>query len=319
MKSVWIDEWLIPRAWRSSGESSRGALDRLDDRGAEGDVRRGVLVEERVVEDEPRLPDARVAVDERDLAEPRRAVVGRRRAPASAPRRRRREPRRRGRPRSEPRARGRPCPGSAAGRSSARSPSTRRASGVVNTSSVGMFATCLIPFDSSSAACQIESGWSPTVRSVPGPRYRSASNRRSFSACARAGRASAMCSRHAATGSGSSSRTAVATARQSRSTSGSPKTVVAQPSFGNATIDQLQRPPVSLEARLGERRASARGRRGAPSRSAKISGSGLPLIESSAPPSRPSCSIRSTSHGGDQPRASSAACSMWARRTCWSL
>ena len=50
-----------------------------------------------------------------------------------------------------------------------------------------------------------------------------------------------MCVRQAATGSGSSSRVAAATASQSRSTSGSPKTVCAQPSFGKATIDQLIR------------------------------------------------------------------------------
>ena len=77
MKSVWIDEWLTPRSSRSSAESSvrpRTAC-RID--GAERDVRRGVLVEQRVVEDEAGLADARVAVDERDLAEPRRAVVGR--------------------------------------------------------------------------------------------------------------------------------------------------------------------------------------------------------------------------------------------------
>ena len=49
-------------------------------------------------------------------------------------------------------------------------PSVRRQSGVVKTSSVGMFATCLIPIDSSSAACHSDSGCRPIVRSVPGPR-----------------------------------------------------------------------------------------------------------------------------------------------------
>ncbi len=44
---------------------------------AVGDVAARVLVEERVLEDEPRLPDARGAVDERDLAEERRPVVAR--------------------------------------------------------------------------------------------------------------------------------------------------------------------------------------------------------------------------------------------------
>ena len=36
---------------------------------AEGDVRRGVLVDERVVEDAAERADATFAVDERDLAE----------------------------------------------------------------------------------------------------------------------------------------------------------------------------------------------------------------------------------------------------------
>ena len=44
---------------------------------APGDVARGVLVEERVEEDDPGLADARVAVDERDLAEEARPLVGR--------------------------------------------------------------------------------------------------------------------------------------------------------------------------------------------------------------------------------------------------
>ena len=71
-----------------------------------------------------------------------------------------------------------------------------------------------------------------------------------------------MCSRQAATGSGSSRRTAVATASQSRSTSGSPNTVSAQPSFGNATIDQLQAPSVrrrlaSATSRMRERAHAA--------------------------------------------------------------
>ena len=58
MKSVWIEEWLMPRAWRSSGGSSPASVDRLHDRRAERDVRGGVLVEERLAEDEPRLGDA---------------------------------------------------------------------------------------------------------------------------------------------------------------------------------------------------------------------------------------------------------------------
>ena len=49
----------------------------------------------------------------------------------------------------------------------------------------------------------------------------------------------ARCSRHAATGSSSSSRKHVATSSQSRSTSGSPRTCCAQPAFGAPTPHQL--------------------------------------------------------------------------------
>ena len=104
-------------------------------------------------------------------------------------------------------------------------PSTRRASGVVNTSSVGMFATCLMPRDSSSAACQSRVGVQPDRQVGARPAVAELVEaplveRRG----ARPGAAS-MCSRQAATGSGSSSRTACPTASQSRSTSGSPSTV----------------------------------------------------------------------------------------------
>ena len=53
------------------------ALDAVRDAAAVRDVARRVLVEERVEEDVPDLPDARAAVDERDLAELRGAVVRR--------------------------------------------------------------------------------------------------------------------------------------------------------------------------------------------------------------------------------------------------
>ena len=93
-----------------------------------------------------------------------------------------------------------------------------------------------------------------------GARARGSGARRSARSLSAAARrpSFAMCSRHAATGSGSSSRTAVATASQSRSTSGSPKTASAQPSFGNATIDQLQRP--SLSRRLASATSRMRAR-----------------------------------------------------------
>ena len=74
MKSVWIDECLSPRSARSAGVSPRAGK-RLRDRRAERDVAGRVLVEERVVEGDPRPPDAGLAVDERDLAEPDAAFV----------------------------------------------------------------------------------------------------------------------------------------------------------------------------------------------------------------------------------------------------
>ena len=53
----------------SSAENAVGA--------AERDVARGVLVEQRVVEDGAERADPALAVDERELAEPGRAVVER--------------------------------------------------------------------------------------------------------------------------------------------------------------------------------------------------------------------------------------------------
>ena len=118
-------------------------------------------------------------------------------------------------------------------------PVVRRQSGVVKTSSVGMFGRCSIPeVVSNVAQIQRDASSRPTMRSVPGPRKRTASKPRSLrasSACASV----AACSCHACTGSSASSRIAVATACQRRSTSGSPKTVRAQPSFGAGTITQL--------------------------------------------------------------------------------
>ncbi len=111
-------------------------------------------------------------------------------------------------------------------------PSARRASGEVKTSSVGMFGTWRRPWTVSiSAAVQRAAGDSPTRRSVPGPRKRTASKLRSFRSAARSSRLSTCCL-HAATGSGSSRRTARATSSHSRSTSGSPKILAAQPSLG---------------------------------------------------------------------------------------
>ena len=83
----------------------------------------------------------------------------------------------------------------------AHDPSVRRQSGVVKTSSVGMFGMCSMPLVVSNVAhIQRDAGSSPTTRSVPGPRNRMASKP---ALVERGGaRASlAACSRHAATGS----------------------------------------------------------------------------------------------------------------------
>ena len=76
MKSVWIVEVLKPISSSSESLASSPPSIVSEQPGAVGDVAARVLVEERVQEDQARAPDARVAVDERDLAEHRRAVVG---------------------------------------------------------------------------------------------------------------------------------------------------------------------------------------------------------------------------------------------------
>ena len=76
MKSVCTRETLTPIASSSSGVEAVGAVDRHRQARAVGDVAGRVLVEQRVLEDEPRLLDGRGAVDERDLAEVRRLRIG---------------------------------------------------------------------------------------------------------------------------------------------------------------------------------------------------------------------------------------------------
>ena len=118
-------------------------------------------------------------------------------------------------------------------------------------------------------------GSRPTVRSVPGPVKRIASRASCVELLAAARAASRRGARHAATGSGSSSRTDCATASQSRSTSGSPNICCAWPSVGKAAIVQLIDPLVLSRSWTVElhprppapcRRAPGRGRRAAPAR-----------------------------------------------------
>ena len=66
MKSMWI--WLSLTSALALAGQEREAL-------PERDVARGVLVEQRVVEDRAELADAALAVDERHLAEPGGALV----------------------------------------------------------------------------------------------------------------------------------------------------------------------------------------------------------------------------------------------------
>jgi hypothetical protein len=127
-----------------------------------------------------------------------------------------------------------------------------------------------------------------------------------------------MWSFHAAVGSRSSSRVQNATASQSRSTSGSPKTWRAHPSVGYARPDQLIAPSrkaviwISI-ASFGRARPTR-----SPSRSCSSSGSGSPVVARRAARSSFIARNRSTTHGGDHSSTSSDADSIIARRACWS-
>ena len=134
----------MPRSSRSSGESSVSPLNALREPGAEGDVAGGVLVEERVVEDQARLLDRRGAVDQRDLSEERRLLVdpelmandlgacGCLASTIFPPSKRT--------SRSSTRV-----PAARSGAVERTTPSARRQSGLVKTSSVGMFGMCSMP------------------------------------------------------------------------------------------------------------------------------------------------------------------------------
>ena len=153
-------------------------------------------------------------------------------APASTPRPSSRSPRPRGRLRSEPRGRARSCRRARAASSSA--PSLGAAAIAAGEDLLRRHVDDVPAPADRRPRERCTSGRPGSVRRsgrCPGPRKRSESKPRSFSTLARSTSLS-MCARQASTGSGSSSRVAEATASQSRSTSGSPKTVRAQPSFG---------------------------------------------------------------------------------------
>ena len=209
MKSVWIDEWLIAPLVPLLGRELQGARRRSTgspcrERCATRRSRRRACRRRR-----SRCGRRGTAVDERDLAEASRAVVGRDVGAHELLARHRPDLDRT--PAGEAdleAADDRPLELERAA-STRTVPSTRRASGAANTSSVGMFATCSIPCDSSRAAVpdRARSAARPSGRCPA----RGSGARRTPLVQAAARRArSAMCSRQAATGSGSSRRTAVA-------------------------------------------------------------------------------------------------------------
>jgi len=109
----------------------------------------------------------------------------------------------------------------------------------------------------------------------------------------------------------------MAIASHSRSTSGSPKTCSAQPSFGYAAIVQLT-PRAFWILSACSIRVIGRVLPTRPwSRSARSSGSASPAIEATAAPS--DASARSTSQTGEWVRESSGASSIRAWLTCGSL
>ena len=123
-----------------------------------------------------------------------------------------------------------------------------------------------------------------------------------------------MCSRHAATGAGSSSRVQNATASQSLSTSGSPKTCVAHPALGNAAIVQLIDREVICSRMISVISFICARPTRSPSRSASNSGSGSPAVWINTFPAV--ARNRVFCHSGVYASASSGPSSIIAFRTC---
>ena len=170
MKSVCSADWLTPSSSSAVGIEAVGALDAPGHAAAPGDVAGGVLVEQRREERDPGAADARLAVDERDLAEVRRALVHGDLRADDLGRRRRRAPRRCGPRRGGARGRARPSPGGRAAASTA--PCRSRAGGRARSAPPpwACSRTNVRPAaDSLRPMRQTRPGSSPTVRSVPGP------------------------------------------------------------------------------------------------------------------------------------------------------
>ena len=268
---------------------------------------RRVLVEQRVVEDEPGLADARGPVDEGDLAETRRALVARDVGAdqvsalvgvdldrAAALERDAEAPDQ--------------VPWSCERVGRATVPSTRRASGVVKTSSVGMFATKSMPSRRGREPRLPDRRRGGARRSDP-CRGRGSGARRT---CARSAR-SARCAEAGEVLLPRGDRVGLVEPDGGRDRVPEPVDVglaehARRPALARVRDDR----PVAAARRSASGPVSASSRiRVRPSARAveagEEPGSGLPMIASSAPPSSPRSSSRCTSHGGDQPSMSSGA------------
>ena len=205
-----------------------------------------------------------------------------------------------------------------ADRSRATVPSTRLASGVVKTSSVGMFATCSIPLRDVEGREPGRVGQEPD-RQVGA---RAAVAQGVEPALVQARRRGATSSRDVLL----PGRDRVGLVEPDRGRDRLPEPVdvglaehacVAQPSFGYATIDQLQRPSVS--ARLA---SASCAHPGSPEAAAVEAVEELRLGVAGDREQRAAV-LAEVVQPLDEPRRrpaelSSAACSMCARRTCWS-
>ena len=177
MKSVCTCEMLTPSREQLVRREPVGPVDCHRQARAVRDVARGVLVEQRVLEHEPGLPDGRAPVDERHLTEVGRLWICLELAADEAGPGGRRD--------VDDLAAAEPqleiADDRADGGQRHRRPHRslgRRQSGEVKTSSVGRFGMCSMPSTVVNAAhIQREAGIRPTKSSVPGPRKRIASKR----------------------------------------------------------------------------------------------------------------------------------------------
>ena len=184
-------------------------------------------------------------------------------------------------------------------------------SGVVNTSSVGMFGRCGRPSRRwSPPPTQCEPGSSPTVRSVPGPTKRSAESRRASSRARRGlqlrrrGRARPRPGRARRAGRCGRSRSH-SRSRRARRARGRGRRAPAQAGLGQGTTVQLTWPPMITSIALAHRgQAVAAGAGGVHVVEEARARSGRPG-RSSAPPSARSRRCAAPYQGGTQSSVSS--------------